>query len=149
MVHCLPWYHAPSDKFEHPEWDLGLFLIDKLLQKQKKLATQFGLSQYQHSWAAKDRNYLIANKLNYDISVQALLQDQRYGQLNTNQKQCFDNIVAAVTNDPQNAQFFLQGASGTGKTFLYKVLCNYFQAQGKIILYVALSGIAVELLLDG
>lgn len=51
--------------------------------------------------------------------------------------------------DPENAQFFLQGAGGTGKTFLYKALCNHFRAQGQIVLCVASSGIAAELLPGG
>lgn len=57
----------------------------------------------------------------------------------------FDTIVAAVADNPRNAHFFLQGAGGNGKTFLYIALCHYFRAQGKIVLCVASSGIAAEL----
>lgn len=69
--------------------------------------------------------------------------------MNTDQKQAFDEIVTAITEDSWNAHFFLQGAGGTGKTFLYTALCHYFRAQGKIVLCVASSGIAAELLPGG
>ena len=62
--------------------------------------------------------------------------EQRTAQLNADQRRCFDDIVNAVTNDSRNAHFFLQGADGTGKTFLYRTLCNHFSAQGKIVLCV-------------
>ena len=44
------------------------------------------------------------------------------------------------------SHFFIQGPAGTGKTFLYKCLCSYYRGQGKIVLYVASSGIAALLL---
>ena len=45
--------------------------------------------------------------------------------------------------------FFFQGANRTAKTFLYQTLCNHFRAQGKIVLCVASSGLAAELLPGG
>lgn len=92
---------------------------------------------------------MIINELDYDPIQQATLRDKRYAQLNVDQKHCFDEIVTAVTNNPQNAHFFLQGAGGTGKTFLCQALCNYYRAQGKIVLCVASSGIAAKLLPEG
>jgi hypothetical protein len=70
-------------------------------------------------------------------------------QLNLDQLSCFRTIVAAITDDPQTAHFYLQGAGGTGKTFLYKALCHYFRGQGKTVLCVASTGIAALLLPDG
>lgn len=46
-------------------------------------------------------------------------------------------------------QFFLQGAGSTDKTFLYTALCHHFCAQEKIVLCIASSGIAAELLPGG
>ena len=43
----------------------------------------------------------------------------------------------------------MQGPAGTGKTFLYKLLCSYFRSKGKIVLCVASSGIAALLLPGG
>lgn len=73
----------------------------------------------------------------------------RYAQLNVQQRHAYDTIVAAIATDPEHAHFFLQGAGETGKTFLYQALCNHFRAQDQIVLCVASSGIAAELLPGG
>ncbi len=70
-------------------------------------------------------------------------------QLNTDQRACFQTIVAAITDNPQIAYFYLQGPGGTSKTFLYKTLYYYYYSQGKTVLYIALIGIAALLLLNG
>ena len=38
---------------------------------------------------------------------------------------------------------------GTGKTFLYRILCKHFRAQGRIVICVSSSGIAAELFPGG
>ena len=70
-------------------------------------------------------------------------------QLNPDQRACFQEIVRAVTDDPQTAHFYLQGPGGTRKTFLYQTLCHYYRSQGKTVLCVASTGIAALLLPDG
>ena len=45
--------------------------------------------------------------------------------------------------------FYLQGAGGTGKTFLYKALCSHCRGQGKIVLCVAATSVAALLLPGG
>jgi ATP-dependent DNA helicase PIF1 len=45
--------------------------------------------------------------------------------------------------------FFLQGYANTGKTFLYNAIYNHFRAKKKIIICVALLGIAVLFFSDG
>jgi len=68
---------------------------------------------------------------------------------NTEQSQAFQRIVTRVSESPQDSHFFLQGPAGTGKTFLYCALAAYFRARGKIVLCVASSGIAAQLLPGG
>lgn len=87
--------------------------------------------------------------MEYNSQEQAALCSQRYAQLNIQQKNAYDTIVNAIAQDPEHAHFFLQGAGGTGKTFLYKALCNHFCARDQIVLCVASSGIAAELLPGG
>jgi hypothetical protein len=41
-----------------------------------------------------------------------------------------------------SAHFFLQDYANTGKTFLYNAICNHFRVKEKIIICVALLGIA-------
>jgi chromosomal replication initiation ATPase DnaA len=51
--------------------------------------------------------------------------------------------------DRTGQTFFLHGPGGTGKTFVYNTLCHYLRSECKIVLCVALSGIAAILLLGG
>ena len=68
--------------------------------------------------------------------------------LNVEQRACYERILDSVTQ-PVATQFFLQGPAGTGKTFLYRCLCGTLCAQGKIVLCVASSGIAAQLMPGG
>jgi len=85
-----------------------------------------------------------------------VLFDTMRERLNEEQVACFNAIVAAVEiheQDPQQQEpsgaFFLHGPGGTGKTFLYNCLCSHFRSQGRIVLGVASSGIAAQLLPGG
>lgn len=69
--------------------------------------------------------------------------------MNANQKHVFDKISESINSKESNSHFFLQGPAGTGKTFVFNTLCNYYRGQGKIVLCVASSGIAALLLPDG
>ena len=51
--------------------------------------------------------------------------------------------------DEQAKTFFVNGAGGTGKTFLYQVLCHAARGEGWIVLCVALSGISALLIIGG
>lgn len=70
--------------------------------------------------------------------------------LNPQQRLAFDTIIGAI-NDPAIMQraFFVDGAGGSRKTFLYNTLLAHVHAQGKIALAVASTGIAALLLHEG
>jgi len=94
--------------------------------------------------------------MGYDMVQEEELFDSMWEKLNQEQVACFNAIVAAVESHEQCPQqqvpsgaFFLHGPAGTGKTFLYNCLCSHFRAQGKIVLCVASSGIAAQLLPAG
>ena len=74
--------------------------------------------------------------------------DISLAQLNTDQRHAYTTILHSI-NDKSKSLYFVQGPAGTGKTFLYKVLCSYFHSKGKIVLCVASSGIAALLLPGG
>jgi hypothetical protein len=61
----------------------------------------------------------------------------------------FNTIIESIEQSPKRTRFFVQGAGGTGKTFLYKCFYSYFRSRGKIVLCVASSGIAAQLLPSG
>ncbi|KDN34748.1 hypothetical protein RSAG8_12190, partial [Rhizoctonia solani AG-8 WAC10335] len=70
------------------------------------------------------------------------------GQLTDEQREAFNKVLDSVNND-RGTTFFLDGPAGTGKTFLYRTLCYTLQAQDKIVLCVASSGLAALLLPGG
>ena len=129
--------------------DYGLFLLQRILADHGKSLTDYGLPLFQHAWERAEGNPLLAAELRYDPAEEGRLRDNCCHQLNTDQAACFNAIVTAISTDPQNAHFFLQGPAGTGKTFLYRCLCHYYRAQGKVVLCVASSGIAALLLPGG
>jgi chromosomal replication initiation ATPase DnaA len=69
--------------------------------------------------------------------------------MNEGQRHYFDIIIAAVEQNLMSAYFFLQGYTGTGKTFLYNVIYNHFRAKEEIIICVTLSDIAALFLPGG
>lgn len=80
---------------------------------------------------------------------EAIQEAEKLAKLNTDQPSCFQIIIHAInSNHSEKSYFFLQGPAGTGKTFLYNVLCHYYQAKEKIVLCVTSSGIT-SLLLPG
>ncbi|KAH8144382.1 uncharacterized protein LAJ45_11628 [Morchella importuna] len=91
---------------------------------------------------------MVASELRYDMEMEAASLQLRIPMLNTDQLQCFNTITHSV-EERSSALFFIQGPAGTGKTFLYNVICNHLRSQGKIVLCVASSGIAAQLLPGG
>ena len=65
--------------------------------------------------------------------------------LNEDQQQAYLKTCESIENN-RGELFFLNGHGGTGKTFLYKVLCSKFRSEGVIVICVASSGIAALLL---
>ena len=109
---------------------------------------QFEISSPIIIWDQNNGNPLLAEEYNYNTELQAVLYNSLFAQRNIQQRYYFNTIIA-VLDQPQTAQFFLQGPAGTGKTFLYRTLCSYIRQQGKIVLCVASSGIAAQLLPGG
>lgn len=57
----------------------------------------------------------------------------------------YDRVVNVV-EEKKSATFFVHGSGGTGKTFLWHTIICKLRLEGKIVLVVALSGIASLLL---
>jgi len=135
--------------FEDSHLDYGLYLIAKALQRHDKTLADFSLPAPILNWSDNIVSPLISAELEYDQIEQARLRDAKTAQLNEEQRQALNSIVSAVTDSPKTAHFFIHGPAGTGKTFLYECLCHHFRAQAKIVLCVAFTGIAAQLLSGG
>jgi len=138
--------------------DYGLFLIQEYLREFGKSLSDYGLPEPLLSWVAQHSNQNIAiieEELAYEPHQEEEAYNAMKAQLNPEQKNCFKDIVNIVEQYESNPRgyhssgFFLPGAAGTGKTFLYNCLCSYLRAQGKIVLCLASSGIAAQLLPGG
>lgn len=71
-----------------------------------------------------------------------------YAAMNEEQKLIIDDIVERIVSK-RGGLIFINGAGGTGKTFLYKYLCYYLKSKNEIVLPVAWTGIAATLLPNG
>jgi len=110
------------------------------LNNSQGLAT-FGLP----TPAAQPASAVVADEIaRYDAATQAAMRDEHALQLNPEQRAIYENVMAAINR----RAFFVNGLSGTGKTFLYNCLLSTVRAQGRVAVVVASSGI-VALLLDG
>ena len=128
--------------------DYGLYLISLILADSGKTLEDFELPNYTNNWARSGGNELITTELDYDPIEQITEHDISLAKLNSDQRHAYTTILHSI-NDGVKSLYFVQGPAGTGKTFLYKVLCNYFRSKGKIVLCVASSGIAALLLPGG
>lgn len=71
--------------------------------------------------------------------------------INIRQAAAFDEVVQSIESYRGRLPllFFLNGLGGTGKTFIYTAIAAYFYSRGKIVIYVASTGITILLLLGG
>jgi len=92
-------------------------------------------------------NRLVQEELAYDRHSLTIDADNAEHRLNDDQRNAYEIVLNVVTNK-QGKLFFVYGSGGTGKTFVWTTLLSRLRGQGKIVLAVALSGIA-SLLLPG
>lgn len=86
----------------------------------------------------------------FDPKTEEELAKQMIPNLNTNQKIVFDHIWKRVLkNEISTNAFFISGAGGCGKTYLYETLLHFFRGKGIKCSAVAWTGIAAMLLPGG
>jgi len=103
--------------------------------------TAFGLPMP----ADEPASVVVADEIaRYDAATQAAMRDECMPQLNPEQRDVYDNVMAIVNR----LAFFVDGLGGTGKTFFYSCLLSTVCAQGRVAIAVASSSITA-LLLDG
>jgi len=129
-------------------YDYGLFLIDGLLQRMGRRLRDYDMPLPQLNWETREENVFVNEQLNYDHEQQALLATDRYSHFNVEQRDAYNKIMSSVEKDAGQT-FFLSGAGGTGKTYVYNTLCNKVRSQGGIVLAVVSSGIAAVLIEGG
>jgi DNA replication protein DnaC len=91
---------------------------------------------------------MISEQLNYDRNDLRLFWETHHNLLNDEQTDAYDRIMYSVEN-ARGGMFMINGHGGTGKTFLYNVICSKLRSDGAIVLCIASSGIAALLLPGG
>ncbi|GKC54333.1 DNA helicase [Tanacetum coccineum] len=94
------------------------------------------------------KNKLLMEEKSYNRELLAREKDTLLRKLNEKQRQIFNLIINACTNNQQE-MIFVYGHGGTGKTFLWKTITYTLRADKKIVLTVASSGVASLLLPAG
>jgi DNA replication protein DnaC len=140
--------HTNADISLNDIYDFGLFLINEDLSDHGMSLSSFpSMPSIQHNWCNINDNPYIIEQLAYQRDHESTLAEENIPAFNVEQREAF-NIIFASTAAHEGKTFFLHGPGGTGKTFLYNVLCHRVRGNGWITLCVASSGIA-SLLLPG
>ena len=145
-----------ADKVSYAE-QYALYLINIQLEHTSTLEYMEDLARYYLPIPTVDfdgfsdiGNRLLREEISYNISPDDIELIQ--GRLNSDQRVAADRIITAMAannNDEYGAPgalFFLNGAGGTGKTFVQNTVMQRLRSKYKVALAVALSGIAATLL---
>lgn len=129
--------------------DYGLYLLNEILHESgSDLADWPAMPRPTHNWETVRSNPLIIEQLSFNQRQERELLRSSVELLNPEQFAIFSAATASVASN-LNKIFFVNGPGGTGKTFLYRVICNKIRGDGHIALCVASSGIAALLLPGG
>ncbi|XP_010534710.1 PREDICTED: uncharacterized protein LOC104810215, partial [Tarenaya hassleriana] len=93
-------------------------------------------------------NSLLREELQFDEIWEKEEHQKLFDNLNDEQKTVYDAVLDSVDNG-KGTLFFVYGAGGTGKTFIYRTIISRLRSQKRIVLPVASSGIAALLLPGG
>ena len=123
-----------SEDFTVDKENKALLEIEKILKSENLLCKDVGLPTP------------IENDFTEYLNVDEYkkISDELINKLNSDQKIVFNAITGAHEKHKENL-FFVDGAGGTGKTFLYKALIYYFWSERKKVLSMAWTGIASTL----
>ncbi|CAL1412045.1 unnamed protein product [Linum trigynum] len=93
-------------------------------------------------------NRLIDMEMNYGPDDLDCSEDRHSRPLNGEQQIAYDMVLHSVYTN-EGKCFFVDGFGGTGKTFLWRAICEQLRFEKKIVLCVASSGIAALLMVGG
>ncbi|RID48364.1 hypothetical protein BRARA_I04879 [Brassica rapa] len=93
-------------------------------------------------------NTVLMQELSYNIQQETETHNELFETMNLDQKVVYDSVLESVHK--QSGQlFFVNGAGGTGKTYLYRTIIAKLRSANKVVIPVASSGVAALLLPGG
>ncbi|XP_013583371.1 PREDICTED: uncharacterized protein LOC106292319 [Brassica oleracea var. oleracea] len=87
-------------------------------------------------------------ELDYDVAEETLRHDMQFNKLNPDQRAIYEAVLDSV-DKKDGKLFFVYGAGGTWKTFLYQPIISRIRSRKQIVLPVASSVIVALLLPNG
>ncbi|CAF1801401.1 unnamed protein product [Brassica napus] len=84
-------------------------------------------------------NSLWNQEMDYDVAEETLRHDKQYNLLNAEQCAIYESVLESV-DKKEGKLFFVYGAGGTGKTFLYQTIISRLRSRKQIVLPVASWG---------
>ncbi|KAF8111948.1 hypothetical protein N665_0070s0018, partial [Sinapis alba] len=115
-----------------------LIEVEKLMRMhERSLDDSGGIPKIKPVLLKELGNSLWNQELDYDVAEETLKHETLYNQLNDEQRVIYGKL------------FFVNGAGGIGKTFLYQTIISRLRSKKQIVLPVASSGIAALLLPNG
>ena len=138
-------------EFSEDTFDTGLILLETkcLEMRPDKRLQDYGLptpKRRPHEMRLHPREIL--QEMNYNMQDLREITDKNECRLGKEQRTAYNTFVQAVESG-KGGLFFLDAPGGTGKTFVTNTLIAKIRQQGKIVLAVASSGIAAQLLEGG
>ena len=136
------------DLLEDVIFDYSLYLIECiLLLGSNKTMKDIRMTHLCHDWDCL-LNLLLQDHLSFEPAWEEEQLQDMLPLLNNEQRLAFDCILKSFLAD-QKEIFFIVSAAGAGKTFLYNTLCHAIRSQSLVMLCIAYSGIAAQLLPGG
>ncbi|XP_033142724.1 uncharacterized protein LOC103861187 [Brassica rapa] len=126
-----------------------LIEIETLLQNYEKSLTEFaGMPLPNKAIMDEMKNRAMARHNQFDLAEEQKVHQELFCKLNNQQRAVYDAVIKSV-REHQGKLFFLYGAGGTGKTFLYRAIIAALRSGSKKVIPVASSAIAALLLPGG
>ena len=116
--------------------------------KNGRLLLEFETIPYQETLLRQCNNSILQEELDNDRQSLEAEHTKLLNGLNFEQKKIYDAVIDSVIGN-KDGFFFVCGHGGIGKTYLWKTLICRLRSERKIVITVALSGIATLLFPGG
>lgn len=126
-----------------------LLEIERMLHNFEKSLTEFtGMPLPDKAVMDEMKTRAMARQNQFDIAEETIIHQNLFSTLNNQQLAVYEVVMKSV-NEKQCKLFFLYGAGGTGKTFIYRAIIAALRSSSKRVIPVASSAIAALLLPGG